>query len=124
MIAVENKCYLEWKIEFALNIKSIESRSQFFESSLCKALIAMGFLEGEGFLVVFVWRGGAECEIIAQQVQNLKLTVDLTAMTCYKGLKYKKAFKGVINGRWAHGWLSHCIRVGEDSAHSWERISQ
>lgn len=60
MIAVENKCYLEWKIYFALNIKSIESRSQFFESSLHKALIAMFFLEGEGFLVVFVlgrWLG-------------------------------------------------------------------
>lgn len=49
MIVVTNKCYPEYKIDFAINMKSIESRFQFFESSLCKALIAMGFFGGKVF---------------------------------------------------------------------------
>lgn len=110
MIAVANKCYLEWKIEFAINIKSIESRSQFFESSLCKALTAMEFFGGRFFFGGFCLEGG--CEIIDRQVRNFKFAEDLTAMVCYKGLKYKKAFKGVTNGRWTHGWLFHRTRMG------------
>jgi len=39
------------------------------------------------------------CEIIAQQIQSLKLSVDLGAMECFEYSKHKSALKGENDGK-------------------------